>query len=93
MKYLLNDTAVRTSIPLIQAGVYKFEGQIHLCDPNAGTACLRCLWPEIPEEGCVGTCAEVGVLGTVPGLFGTLQATEAIKYLLDLPYSTARCSL
>ena len=84
-KYLLNDTAVATGKPLVQAGVYKFEGQIHVCDPDAGTGCLRCLWPEIPAEGCVGTCVEVGVLGMVPGLLGTLQATEAVKHIVGLP--------
>ncbi|MBI5094442.1 MAG: HesA/MoeB/ThiF family protein [Candidatus Hydrogenedentes bacterium] len=84
-KYLLNDTAVQTNTPLVQAGVYKFEGQIHVCDPAEGTGCLRCLWPETPEEGSVGSCAEVGVLGMVPGLLGTMQATETVKLILGLP--------
>ena len=81
-KFLLNDTAVAMSKPLVQASIYQFEGQLHVYDPAKASGCLRCLWPEIPAEGCVGTCAEAGVLGVVPGVFGALQANEAIKFLL-----------
>lgn len=83
-KFLLNDTAVAMSKPLVQASIYQFEGQIHLYDPAKQGGCLRCLWPETPADGCVGSCAEAGVLGVVPGVFGTLQAAEAIKFLLGL---------
>lgn len=83
-KFLLNDTAVAMSKPLVQASIYQFEGQLHLYDPAKASGCLRCLWSEIPAEGCVGSCAEAGVLGVVPGVFGALQASEAIKFLLGL---------
>ncbi|MBI3886743.1 MAG: ThiF family adenylyltransferase [Opitutae bacterium] len=83
-KFLLNDTAVAMNKPLVQASLYQFEGQLHLYDPAKAGGCLRCVWPEIPPEGCVGSCAEAGVLGVVPGVFGALQAGEAIKFLLGL---------
>lgn len=81
-KFLLNDTAVALAKPLVQASVYQLEGQLHVYAPAAAGGCLRCVWPETPPEGCVGTCAEAGVLGVVPGVFGALQAAEALKFLL-----------
>jgi len=82
-KFLLNDACVEAGKALVQASIYRYEGQILVITPEA--PCLRCLWPETPAEGCVGSCAEVGVLGVVPGFFGTLQATEAIKLILGMP--------
>lgn len=83
-KFLLNDTCVRAGKVLVQASIHQFEGQIQVIDPASGGPCLRCTWPERPDEGCVGTCAETGVLGFVPGVFGTLQAAEAIKFVLGI---------
>lgn len=87
-KFLLNDAAVLTGTPLIQASIYQYEGQLLLIDSANGGPCLRCTWPQTPSEGCVGNCAEVGVLGAVPGVFGSLQAAEALKFLLGLPTET-----
>ncbi len=84
-KFLINDTAVLLKKPLIQASIYQYEGQLQLWHPHQKTACLRCHWPEIPDEQCVGTCAEVGVLGGVPGVLGTLQALETVKHIVGLP--------
>ncbi len=84
-KFLLNDAAVRHGKILVQASIYQYEGQLFVYHPDAGGPCLRCLWPEIPEPGCVGSCAEVGVLGAVPGVLGSLQAMEVLKQILDLP--------
>jgi sulfur-carrier protein adenylyltransferase/sulfurtransferase len=81
-KFLLNDACVRTGKTLVQASIYQYEGQLLVIAP--GSACLRCLWPVAPDAGCVGSCAEVGVLGVVPGVFGSLQATEVIKLILGL---------
>ncbi|MFO1426127.1 MAG: hypothetical protein U1F11_03960 [Steroidobacteraceae bacterium] len=53
--------------------------------PERAGACLRCLWPEATRDGLVGNCAEAGVLGPVPGVFGSLQASRPWKLLLDLP--------
>ncbi|HOW36195.1 MAG TPA: ThiF family adenylyltransferase [Candidatus Omnitrophota bacterium] len=84
-KFLLNDLAVLRKIPLIQASIYHLEGQIHFLNPTGKNACLRCLWPQIPHENCIETCAQGGTLGVVPGIFGIFQATEAIKFILGLP--------
>jgi adenylyltransferase/sulfurtransferase len=84
-KFLINDAAYHLQKPVIRASIYQFEGQIQTYLPERKDACLRCLWDEIPQEGCVGACQEVGVLGPVPGFFGVLQAVEAIKFFLKLP--------
>ncbi len=84
-KFLLSDIAFFKKIPLIQASIYQFAGQLHVYDPKQNAACLRCLWPRIPLENCVGSCAETGVLGVVPAVLGNLQALEAIKWILNLP--------
>jgi sulfur-carrier protein adenylyltransferase/sulfurtransferase len=84
-KFLLNDLAVRLGKPAILSSVYQFEGQLQVVRSDRGGACLRCIWPEATRDGLVGNCAEAGVLGPVPGLFGSLQALEALKLLLDLP--------
>jgi adenylyltransferase/sulfurtransferase len=84
-KYLLADSAILFGKPLVQASIHRFEGQLLTIDPASDGGCLRCLWPEPPPDGMIGNCAEVGVLGVVPGLFGTLQASEALKIILGLP--------
>jgi molybdopterin/thiamine biosynthesis adenylyltransferase/molybdopterin synthase catalytic subunit/rhodanese-related sulfurtransferase len=82
-KFLINEACVRLGKSLIQASIYQYEGSLLAVTP--GGPCLSCLWPERPVEDCVGSCAEVGVLGAVPGVFGSLQAMEALKLLLGLP--------
>jgi len=84
-KFLVNDAAVLAGKPAVMASIYQYEGQLQVARPDAGGSCLRCLWPEATRDGMVGNCAEAGVLGPVPGLFGNLQAMEALKLLLDLP--------
>ncbi|MGA7539563.1 MAG: ThiF family adenylyltransferase [Steroidobacteraceae bacterium] len=84
-KFMLNDVCVRLRKPVIFSSVYQYEGQLQLVRPERGGACLRCIWPKATRDGLVGNCAEAGVLGPVPGTFGTLQALEALKLLLDLP--------
>jgi sulfur-carrier protein adenylyltransferase/sulfurtransferase len=84
-KFLLNDVCVRLRKPVIFSSVYQYEGQLQVVRPDRGGACLRCIWPEATRDGLVGNCAEAGVLGPVPGVFGTLQALEALKTLLDMP--------
>ena len=76
---------LRHGKPVVQASIHRFEGQLLTIDPNSPGGCLRCLWPAPPPEGLIGNCAEVGVLGVTPGLFGTLQASEALKIILGLP--------
>ncbi len=79
-KFLLNDTCVASGKPLVHAGVVGLEGQLTTILPGEGP-CLRCLFPEPPEEGETPTCSEAGILGPVAGLIGGLQAREALKYL------------
>jgi sulfur-carrier protein adenylyltransferase/sulfurtransferase len=83
-KYLINDAAVLAQRPAVFASVYQYEGQLQVYKPQPQHACLRCLWPEATPDGVVGNCAEAGVLGPVPGAFGTLQALLVIKILLGL---------
>ncbi|WP_342345635.1 HesA/MoeB/ThiF family protein [Falsirhodobacter halotolerans] len=79
-RYLANDLAVRVSRPLISGALTQWEGQIGLY-ADAGSACLRCVFPEIPAEGLVPSCAEAGVLGPLPGIIGGMMAAEAVKRL------------
>jgi adenylyltransferase/sulfurtransferase len=84
-KFLLNDLALRARKPVLFASVYQYEGQLQLVAGDDASPCLRCVWPEATRDGLVGNCSEAGVLGPVPGVFGSLQALEALKYLLGLP--------
>ena len=84
-KFLVNDAAVRARKPAIFASVYQYEGQLQVYRATTDSACLRCLWPEAIRDGLVGNCAEAGVLGPVPGVFGTLQALETLKLIIGLP--------
>ncbi len=83
-KYLINDAAVLAHRPAVFASVYQYEGQLQVYKPQPTHACLRCLWPDAIADGVVGNCAEAGVLGPVPGTFGTLQALLTLKILLGL---------
>jgi len=83
-KYLINDAAVLAQKPAIFASVYQYEGQLQVYKPDLDHACLRCLWPDAIADGVVGNCAEAGVLGPVPGAFGTLQALLTLKILLQM---------
>jgi molybdopterin/thiamine biosynthesis adenylyltransferase/molybdopterin synthase catalytic subunit/rhodanese-related sulfurtransferase len=83
-KFLLNDLALRARKPVLFASVYQYEGQLQLVRGDDASTCLRCVWPEATRDGLVGNCAEAGVLGPVPGVLGSLQALEALKFLLGL---------
>jgi sulfur-carrier protein adenylyltransferase/sulfurtransferase len=78
-RYLVNDACVLYGKPLVSAAIHRFEGQIMTYVPGAGP-CYRCLFPQA-RDGMVTNCAEAGVLGVLPGVLGTLQATEAIKLI------------
>ena len=83
-RFLLHDACYLARRPLVQAGVYQHEGQVQVFDFRAAAVmagCLRCAWPTLPEAGCVDSCAESGVLGTVPAVLGALQASEAVRLL------------
>lgn len=77
-RYLVNDACVILGRVLVQASVFRFEGQLSTYDAARGP-CYRCLFPEPPMPGEVPNCAEGGVLGVLPGVLGVMQATEIVK--------------
>ena len=82
-RYLLNDACLILGKPLIQGAINRFEGQASIfCTPNG--PCYRCLFPAPPPAGTVPNCSEAGVLGVLPGVIGSIQATEAIKVILGI---------
>lgn len=82
-RYLTNDLCVLTGKPNVYGSIFRFDGQASVFDARRGP-CYRCLFPEPPPPGLVPSCAEGGVLGVLPGTIGTIQATEAIKLILDV---------
>jgi adenylyltransferase/sulfurtransferase len=83
-RYLTNDASVMLGKPNVYGSIFRFEGQATVFHPQAGGPCYRCLYPEPPPPGLVPSCAEGGVLGVLPGVIGTIQATEAIKLLTGI---------
>jgi adenylyltransferase/sulfurtransferase len=80
-RYLVNDACVLLGKPNVYGSIFRFDGQISIFATKNGP-CYRCLYPEPPPPGLVPSCAEGGVLGVLPGVVGTIQATEAIKLIL-----------
>jgi molybdopterin/thiamine biosynthesis adenylyltransferase/rhodanese-related sulfurtransferase len=80
-RYLVNDACVLLGKPNVYGSIFRFEGQASVFATKEGP-CYRCLYPEPPPPGLVPSCAEGGVLGILPGLLGTIQATEVIKLIL-----------
>jgi len=78
-RYLINDACVLAKIPLLSASCVKFQGQVMLW--GDGGPCLRCVYPNPLPASKVEMCSNAGVFGPVPGMLGTIQATEALKYL------------
>lgn len=82
-RYLVNDACIITNKPLVFGAIYKFEGQVSVFNYNNGPS-YRCLFPNPPELGTVPNCSEIGVLGVLPGIIGTMQACEVLKIILSL---------
>jgi adenylyltransferase/sulfurtransferase len=80
-RYLLNDVCVWLGIPLVSGSIQSFEGHVSVFSARDGP-CYRCLFPEPPPRELAPSCAEAGVLGVLPGVVGTMQATEVLKILL-----------
>jgi molybdopterin/thiamine biosynthesis adenylyltransferase/rhodanese-related sulfurtransferase len=80
-RYLVNDACVLLGKPNVYGSIFRFEGQASVFYAKEGP-CYRCLYPEPPPPGLVPSCAEGGVLGVLPGIVGTIQATEAIKLII-----------
>ncbi len=87
-RYLINDACVLLGKPYVYGAVLKWEGQVALFGAPGGP-CYRCLFREPPPPGLVPGCAEGGVLGVLPGIIGTLQAVEALKWVLGVGESLA----
>jgi adenylyltransferase/sulfurtransferase len=82
-RYLVNDACVLLGKKLVDASIFRFEGQVTVFDAAHGGPCYRCLYPDPPPPGEVPSCAEGGVLGVLPGIIGSLEAVEAIKLILE----------
>jgi len=80
-RYLVNDACVMLKKPLVSGAILRFEGQVTTILPGDGP-CYRCLFEDPPPPGLVPSCQEAGVLGVLPGVIGTLQATEVLKLIL-----------
>lgn len=79
-RYLINDACEIKGKPFVYGSIYKFEGQVSVFNFGGGPS-YRCLFPEPPSPGQVPNCSEIGVIGVLPGLIGTMQASEALKIL------------
>ncbi|MEM7186566.1 MAG: HesA/MoeB/ThiF family protein [Bacteroidota bacterium] len=82
-RYLVNDAAILCSKPVVYGAIYKFEGQVSVFNYDDGPS-YRCLFPTPPAAGSVANCSEVGVLGVLPGIIGSMQANEVLKIVLGL---------
>jgi len=82
-RYLVNDACVLANKPYIYGSILGFSGQVSVLNHNHGP-CYRCLFPEPPAEELAPNCSANGVLGVLPGLIGTIQATETVKVLLNI---------
>ncbi len=90
-RHIVNDTCVALKKTLVSAAIGPFEGQIATFKPHAGEGwpCYRCFLPEEPPEDMQRTCSDIGILGAVAGVVGTLQATEVLKEILGIGESLA----
>jgi molybdopterin/thiamine biosynthesis adenylyltransferase/rhodanese-related sulfurtransferase len=82
-RYLVNDAAVILGKPMVSGAIYKYEGQVSVFNYKGGPT-YRCLFPQPPGEGESPNCAEIGVVATLPGIIGTIQANEVIKIITGI---------
>lgn len=82
-RYLINDSCALKGIPLVYGAIYQYEGQVSVFNLNGGP-CLRCEFPSPPPAGLVPTCAEGGAISSLPGIIGSIQATEALKLIIGI---------
>jgi sulfur-carrier protein adenylyltransferase/sulfurtransferase len=84
VRYLVNDATQMLGKPLVHGSIYQFDGQATVFLPGPENPCYRCLFPHPPPPGTVPSCAEGGVFGVLPGIVGSIQATEAIKLITGI---------
>src|SRR6266536_1026919 len=82
-RYLLNDASIWHDIPVVHGSIFRFEGQVTVFKPGEGP-CYRCLFPQPPPPELAPSCAEGGVLGVLPGIIGSIQASEALKLAMGI---------
>jgi adenylyltransferase/sulfurtransferase len=82
-RYLVNDAAILTNKPVVSGSIFKFEGQVSVFNYQNGPS-YRCLYPNPPKPEAVPNCSEIGVLGVLPGIIGSLQANEVIKMICEI---------
>ncbi|MDE5583089.1 MAG: molybdopterin-synthase adenylyltransferase MoeB [Ruminococcus sp.] len=82
-KFLINDACVLLKKPFCHAGIMHFEGQVMTYVPEE-YPCYRCIFEEIPESETIPNCSQAGIIGAVAGIVGSIQALEAIKYILGM---------
>ncbi|MEN3324246.1 HesA/MoeB/ThiF family protein [Mariniflexile soesokkakense] len=83
VRYLINDACIITNKPLVFGAIYKFEGQVSVFNYKNGPS-YRCLFPNSPQKNSVPNCSEIGVLGVLPGIIGSMQANEVLKIILEI---------
>jgi thiazole biosynthesis adenylyltransferase ThiF len=85
-RFLINDACYFAGKPLVSAAMLRFEGQVSVFDfrIKEQSPCYRCLFPEPPPPGLVPSCQEAGILGSIGGIMGCIQATEAMKLILGI---------
>lgn len=83
-RFLINDACYLLNKPLVHGAVLRFEGQVSVFVPGENNPCYRCIYEEAPPPGFTPTCKEAGVLGSVVGVIGTIQATEVLKLILGV---------
>jgi adenylyltransferase/sulfurtransferase len=82
-RYLVSDASVIANKPLVFGAIFKFEGQVSVFNYNNGPS-YRCLFPNPPKKDAVPNCSEIGVLGVLPGIIGSMQANEVLKIILGI---------
>lgn len=83
-KMLINDACINLQIPFTISGVLRYHGQIMTINPKEQTACYRCVFGEVKGDRPGMSCSEAGVIGLTPGILGSMEAMEALKYILDI---------
>ena len=86
-RYVMNEYSQRRGIPYVYGGVLGSHGMLYNVVPGEGRPCLACIFPPSDAMKRVPTCAEVGIVNTVPAIIASIQATEAIKILIGAPYA------